>query len=254
MSVSIGIRSYLDAASSTERDSLEEHSSLVDVIERMDGLFRRLVAGRWRSDAHPICGFLGMNAHANFLAASTAAFRGQSPATFMLLRGSLESALYAFLISLCRDDGEAWMARAQDPVRAKALFSANRGIQKLKLRDQNLAAMAKETYEWMIDFGGHPNPRSIVDHVRVAEQESNGDVSMSLIYINSAESLAVVRAIAACIENGCMVLAILAHTFPEHDDSADVFSQAWEIFREFEQYAIEDGYLSSDWSQSSSTE
>jgi hypothetical protein len=206
-----------------------------------------MVTGRRQGGSHPICGFLGMNAHANFLAASSAALRGQSPATFMLIRGCFESAIYAFIASLSRDDAEAWMDRTENPVRAKALFSANRGIQKLEARDRNLAVMAKDSYEWMINFGGHPNNRSIVDHIRIEDTLANGDIPFSLIYLNSPGSLAVVRALAACIENGCMAVAILTHTFSDHDAASSVFPQVWEIFKEFEQIAIDEGYLDREW-------
>jgi hypothetical protein len=102
-----------------------------------------------------------MNAHAAFLAAASSALRGQSPATFTVLRGCIESAAYALLVSLDKSDGDLWLARRERPDEMKAKFNVNRAVQKLSF-DPELAVKLKDTYQWMIEFGGHPNPRSIV--------------------------------------------------------------------------------------------
>jgi hypothetical protein len=37
----------------------------------------------------------------------------------------------------------------------------------------------------MIEFGGHPNPRSIVDHIRIKNDESRDNHPISLVYMQA---------------------------------------------------------------------
>jgi hypothetical protein len=220
---------------------LDEHQAIVAVIDELDELFRGLVTGKSYSK-HPAGGFLAMNSHSAFLAAVGSALRGQSPPTFMILRGCVESALYAYLIAMDHTDGDVWLKRSQDPETTKAKFTANRAIQKLTPHDPNLAALAKDTYQWMIEFGAHPNPRSIIDHIRTKEPVAEG-YPFSLIYIHSTDSAASIRSLGACIENGCMCIAILCHAMPDHPRMPSTFERVWIVFKEFQEYVSKEGYL-----------
>jgi hypothetical protein len=132
---------------------------------------------------------------------------------------------------------------------AKARFTANRAIQKLSAIDPALATMVKDTYQWMIEFGAHPNPRSIVDHIRFKDRDPDGDHPTSLVYINSADSQAAIRALSACVENGCMVIGILCHTIPDHPAGSETFDRVWKLLKEFQDQLEAAGY----WSPSEST-
>lgn len=236
-----GIRSYLAAASSSEQESLEEHKDIVAYIDQLDDLFRKLVTGKSYS-RHPAAGFLGMNAHAAYLAAVSSALRGQFPPTFMILRGCIESALYSFLISLDKDEGDIWLKRREHPEIAKAKFNANRAIQKLEPCDPNLAAMAKGAYQWAIEFGAHPNPRSIIDHIRNNDSHPD-EYAFSLIYIQSPESVAVIRCLSACVENGCMAAAVIRQSMLKHPEGDVTFEKVWQLFKSFQTYLSNKGYL-----------
>lgn len=237
-----GIASYLKAAREAELGSVEEHKAFLPHAEELDRLFRALCTGRSHFK-EPIAGFLGISSHANYLAAISCALRGQSPQTFMILRGCVESAMYAYLIGLNREEANIWIKRREDPAKAKATFTANRTIQKLVSRDPNLAAMLKDTYQWMIEFGGHPNPRSIIDHIRPKQADADGNHPFSFVYIQSSDSGAALRALAACIENGCMAVALLAHTVQDHPEGASIFNSIWPIFHGFQKQMEEAGYI-----------
>jgi hypothetical protein len=241
MSSPSGIAPYLKAAAEAEAESLEQHQEFVRVIDELDGLFRGLVTGKSHS-VHPVCSFLGMNAHAAFLSAAAAALRGQAPATFMILRGCIESAAYALLVGLDKADGDLWLARREQPQEMKNNFSVNRAVQKLSF-DPNLAKMLRDTYQWMIEFGGHPNPRSIVDHIRFRNDESEDHYPVSLAYIQGAESVGLIRSLSATIENGCFAVALLCHAIPDHPDMPATFERIWPLFNGFQKYLADEGYL-----------
>jgi hypothetical protein len=236
----VGIMPYLNAAYEAELESLDHHHQFLQTLDELDLLFRGLVTGK-SYNKHPAAGFLAMNSHAAFLAAVCSALRGQSPPTFMILRGCVESALYAYLVGMEKADGDIWLRRSQDPETAKKKFTANRAIQKLGAHDQNLALMAKDTYQWMIEFGAHPNPRSVLDHIQVREQDADGYRPFSLIYIHSAGSGAALKCLTACIENACISIAILCHAMPGHPAKPATFERIWILFKEFQEQVAKAG-------------
>jgi hypothetical protein len=246
MSSPAGLRAYLQAANESEIECLKEHEYFIGLFDDLDELFRRLVTGKIHGTfgAHNV---LAMSAHADYLAAVGAALRGQSPATFMILRGSLESALYAYLVSVDSADGDIWLNRHKDLEASKSRFTANRAIQKLRAHDPNLADIARDGYQWMIEFGAHPNPRSILEHVRFNEAHADGDRPVSLIYIQSSDALAVIRCLSACVENACAILAVLCHASPDHPRMGETFSEIWNIWREVQRKMKADGYLAEDY-------
>jgi hypothetical protein len=164
----------------------------------------------------------------------------------MILRASLESALYAFLISQDRADGDLWMARSENLQQVKSLFTTNRATQKLKTCDPNLAALAKEAYDGLIDFGAHPNPRSIISHLKVENPDSNGDLPVSLTYLHSTASFEVLRSLIACIENACFTIAVLCHALPDHPAMQACSNRAWELVGDLQRQLVANGLLSPD--------
>lgn len=235
------IYAYLKAAEAAERDSLEEHKGFLAFAGELDRNFRTLVTGQAYC-SHPAIGLLGMNAHASYLAALSTALRGQSPPTFMVIRGCIESAAYAFLIGDQQSDGDVWFRREQDPHAVKARFTVNRAAQKLMLVDPNLSELLRSTYEWAIEFGAHPNKRSILDHLREGDPHPDGH-QFSLTYIHGSDSLAVLRCIAACIENGCVATALLSHATPGHPEGERVFVENWELLFRFQKHVADEGYF-----------
>jgi hypothetical protein len=244
MSDAKGLKSYLKTASETEAECLRQNADFVSIIVELEALFASLVEG----EAHGkiLAHLLAVNAHAQFLVAVQTALRGQSPGTFMLLRGALESAMYAYIASLSDEDAEAWGNREKDPQKAKALFTANRAIQKLQGDDADLAAVAREAYEWMIEFGAHPNKRVVFDHLRFKEETTEGHIPVSFIYIHSADSLATVRALMACLENCCLVIAIICKALPEHPMVVGMAEKIAQHFNAASQVAKEKGFLGED--------
>jgi hypothetical protein len=236
------LRNYLKAAAEAESESLQENTLFLRFLDELDGLLRRLVCGVMYSP-HPAAALLAINAHADFLAAISAALRGQSPPTFMLLRGAIESALYAFVASLSKENADIWINRADNKAATKKLFNANYAIQKLNPIDPNLAELTREAYDWSIEFGAHPNPRSVLDHVRFKEEADDGHIPVSVVYLHSSDSKDAARALSACVENGAMIIAILCHSIPGHPDVGTIFKRGWKLSKEFQKDLEEEWQL-----------
>jgi hypothetical protein len=112
-----GLSAFLKATNHNELECLTEYPHFVEFIDKVDGLFRNLIAVELRGDR--VAATLFMNSHASFLAACRIAFSGQSPPTFMALRGALESALYGLIASQSEENGSVWLKRNEDLNRSR---------------------------------------------------------------------------------------------------------------------------------------
>jgi hypothetical protein len=117
---------------------------------------------------------LSMNAYMLFLAGVRVAMTGHVAACFPVLRTALESACYGFLIAKDADLSAVWADRHKDAdskkVCRKAFGSAVTDVAKLVEREQPGGGQwLSDAYDAAIDFGAHPNIKSVFGHVRILE-------------------------------------------------------------------------------------
>jgi hypothetical protein len=230
-----GLRAFLKAANENETESLSEYSGFLDFIDDVDCLFRLLIQVEIRGD--PIAATLFLNAHASFLAASRLAVSGQSPPAFMVLRGALESALYGLIASQSEENGSVWLNRDRDLARSRKLYTARNGLKFLGA-DPNLKAAATEAYELTIEFGAHPNARSVLEHLH----HDLPNRKVLLTYLSGVPSMPTARAIIACIETGIVISYLFPHVFPHHENALRAHRAATEIRRRLDRYLLDHGY------------
>lgn len=230
-----GLQAFLKAANENESECLSEYSDFIEFIDKIDNLFRKFIAVELQGD--PFAATLFMNAHASFLAAARLAVSGQTPPTFMALRGALESALYGLIASQSEENRLVWVNRDRDLKRSRQLYTARKALNLLR-NDPNLFAGASEAYELTVEFGAHPNARSVIEHLRLNEPHG-----VSLIYLQAISSAAVVRTIVACIETGLVILNICPHVFPDHKSAMDVHGEACKIRNDLNLHLRDKGYL-----------
>jgi hypothetical protein len=235
------LRAFLQAANESERESLAEYQDFIDFLDRIDALFRRLLNGEVSGE--PLTWMLFLNAHASFLAAVRIALSGQVPPTHMALRGALESGLFSLIASRSEENRTAWLNRDKDRRRSKSIYTAPNAM-KLLENDPNLLRSVREAYELAIDFGAHPNRRSLIDHLSFDEVTDDG-YPVSLTYLHGAPSTQSLRAIAACIEVGLTILFISPHAL-SIDRAGEAHSEAAQIRQEFDRFIREEGYYSDD--------
>jgi hypothetical protein len=234
-----GFDTFLRAATENERDSLVEYKEFAEYMEQIEGIFVELRAEK--IETGPLSGMLFLNAHACLLGAARIAFSGQSPPTFMVLRGAIESSLYALIASQSTDNTNIWLNRTSDPKRCKNLYRASNGIALLN-SDPNLREAISNAYEHSIEFGAHPNLRSILPYVKIETPNEKGQ-PIGLTYLNSINSVETLRSITACIETGILVLLMSPHVFPQHPIAAQMHARAAKILAEFQGFLVKRGNL-----------
>ena len=89
---------------------------------------------------------------------------GQITETWTLLRACLENSLYAFYIAENPEYAEVWTERHDSEVqkrKCKNVFVIGNMLKALNAKSENIAKEAKDWYDMSIDFGAHPNERSL---------------------------------------------------------------------------------------------
>lgn len=102
--------------------------------------------------------------HGSYRAAIRLALSGQVSETYPLLRVSLENALYGFYMAVYPKSQETWLRRHDDESylgKVKDEFKISKLWPCLKLADPKTHDIAKILYKETIDWGGHPNEKSL---------------------------------------------------------------------------------------------
>ena len=108
----------------------------------------------------------------NFFAAVSLATSGQLTESYAQLRVCIENAFYASYIKSQPSLAKVWGDRHQsDQSKKKCIDSFRIGdmIRSLESQNLKLGQRAKKEYDTCIDFGAHPNERSVIPNLKVAE-------------------------------------------------------------------------------------
>ena len=163
------LHTYLKTADATSESVLGLHPIVLELIERCDDLMAPLVSAGHET-LGPVSHPLALNAYFLFLASVRTALSGHPAAVHSTLRSALEYACYAFLIVEKEGLAEIWLNRnageeghkAYRKVFNQAVSEAAKAVTKY---DPEVESRITALYDAAIDFGGHPNPRSLQAHI-----------------------------------------------------------------------------------------
>jgi len=117
--------------------------------------------------------FLG-RAYGCYLAGVRLSTSGQLTEAYILFRGCLENALYAFYIENKPEFAVVWRDRyksEQHKKRVRGNFTIGKMIESLNKKNPKIGKFAKELYDKTIDYGGHPNIWSIASNIKFVEEK-----------------------------------------------------------------------------------
>lgn len=157
----------------------KEFSALVEI----DDLFREAIKAA--HNCKPYFAFLFiLKSHSAFLGAVKLALGTQIPESHMVIRGALENALYGFYIFKNPDLAEVWLRRDESKEkknRVRNLFQIKKILESLDKQDSKLGRAARILYERTIDFGAHPNEKSLSSSLKKTDLQ--GGVRLDLLYL-----------------------------------------------------------------------
>lgn len=231
------ITGFLTAAKENEADAVAHHADLLKLLDKVDDKFRALMNPC--ADDNPLCRIMVMNAHAYFLAAVRIALTGQAPPVFTTLRGSLECAFYALIVQEIPGSDLIWINRYADKKACRTTFVPSKAIRLLDF-DRNLASLAQESYDLLIDFGAHPNLRTVTDNLRVNEVPEG--TRITLTYLQMFDSLPVARSLLACFETGIVAVLLFTQVFRHTEEAQAIHASASELWTDLTKYLKEGDY------------
>lgn len=225
------LRSYLVATFENAQDHASEPPQLMFLVEQMDEIFQQEIFAH-DFEANPTAGLLVMNAYTMLLSAVRQAMSGHVVSTFPIVRTALESACYAFLIARDGDKADIWFHRHDSEKAHKACrdtFTVAKAVKELKAIDPVMAEYVQAHYDASIDFGAHPNRKSVVDHLEDTGPIGGEMHGFSLTGVYGRNSWHVNLGLLVCVEVGQAIAFLTAASAENHsliNERVDVF-QDW---------------------------
>jgi hypothetical protein len=167
----------------------------------IDAFYRQLIDNLNRSPDWFAALFV-LRTHSSFLAAVRLAVSGQLPETYMILRGTLENALYGFYISIRPELRETWLRRHDDAASMRAVkqeFQIGSIFKRLALANAKIGDITQTLYERTIDSGAHPNEQALM---QVLDMKQGADqIRFDVRYLTKGDELA----FGACLKTTAQV-------------------------------------------------
>lgn len=225
------IQSYLTATLENAQDHASEPAQLMHMVEQMDQIFHREIFDH-DIKINAVSGFLAMNAYMILLSAVRQALTGHVVTVFPVVRSALESACYAYLIAKDEAKHEIWLKRHQSDSALKKCrntFTVKNTINELKSLSPEMAEYVMALYDASIDFGAHPNQKSVVNHITDLGHKGDSFHGFELTGVYGRNSWEVNHALLVCVETGQAIVFLIAASAEDHpllNDRLHIF-QNW---------------------------
>jgi hypothetical protein len=162
-------------------------------------------------------GFVSMSlfarAYSCFVGAVRLSCSGQVTETWVLLRACIENSLYAFYIAGNPEYATIWAERGESEDHKKncrKVFAIGNIWKVLGEKSPSLTKAVKDYYDDTIDWGAHPNERSLFSNL---EKKQDGSGLMLNIF-NPSETL-MRHGLCAILSNVSLVFKIFALIYPD---------------------------------------
>ncbi len=174
-----------------------------DVTARLialDELFFRVSDG-WLNPQSEIAALLLLRCHASLRAAAGEAMAGQVVESYRQSRGMMENAAYAVRIHREPKLGEIWLNRHANEAgmkAAKAAFMHVNVLKAVKAANQHAGDRFEKLYQRSIDFGGHPNERSVTGSTKMTKTPGRREMLAVMLHGDDAAFNMGLKSVAQC--------------------------------------------------------
>jgi hypothetical protein len=172
-----GLTTFWDAARCNQFGTFV-NKPIYRKMAAIDNLFATISKG-WLNPDDEIAAMLLLRCHAAFRAAAGLAAAGQVAESFPMNRTVLEYAAYALHLHRNADVRKIWLDRHKDTAGMEASRDAlsHKKIKKtLEAANRHAAERFENLYEWTIDFGAHPNERSVTGNMKMIEDKGGREM------------------------------------------------------------------------------
>lgn len=211
------LTAFIQMATENIAATFHNKKKAFNILKEIDNYFM-IITDHLLNAPDFLASLLLFRTHSAYRAACRLSLSGQVPETFVLLRSCIEYPLYALHINSNKEAGEKWIDRHKDEESFKAAkneFKYGRVIKALETIDPSICRTSKLLYERSIDFGAHPNERSITSSLKVIEK---GDrVEYKQLYL-AKDSKHLSHGLKSTAQVGLCALYIFSHVFKERFD------------------------------------
>lgn len=209
---------FLSAADDTTRQLLATQPVGVKLVQEVDDFIRLRLYGE-DVQLNPVPAVLAINSYYSFLGATRIALSGQLVAVFPLIRHCLECACYAYLMTEKPELNQVWSDRhnGSDELRScrKTFGNAVADVAlSIKAKQEQLGSLIDDIYQASIDFGAHPNAKSIFPHISLSDVEEGTEVSLTCLY--GEYDIRCQQGLIACAETGIASMFVTALATNNH--------------------------------------
>lgn len=176
------LESYLSDIDDNMKDHKIKPPDVMYLINDMDVFFREEVFID-ALDLNPFSALLSLHGSMQLNASISQALSGHVVTVFPIVRSALEAACYAFIISRDENNGIIWQQRHDSKEQLKkcrAVFNVANAVKYLKKISEEMGQYVDDLYISAIDFGAHPNPKAIMNHLEYNPQPDDGQIHFSL--------------------------------------------------------------------------
>lgn len=164
---------FLELAQRNRYATFANKSEWYQKLSKLDDCFLRVGKG-WINPPDLVTPLLYQRAHSAFRAAAGLAMSGQVTDLYPQIRACLEYAAYGLHIGENPASVDIWLARHSGAAGMKAVkteFTVANVRESISKRDRHSAEVFDILYQRAIDFGGHPNERSVSGSMAMNEME-----------------------------------------------------------------------------------
>jgi hypothetical protein len=161
-----------DAARQNQFGTFVNKQRAYQRLSGIDALFAR-VSKDWRNPPDEIAAMLLLRCHSAFRTAAGLASAGQAAEVYVLNRAVLEYAAYALHLHCDASLRTIWLNRHQSPADLQAARDAlthAKVLRTVTAVNRHAAKRFEELYKRAIDFGGHPNERSVTGNMKMVDE------------------------------------------------------------------------------------
>jgi hypothetical protein len=175
---------FWDAARSNQFGTFVRKKPVFNRLVNIDRQFVE-ISKRWTNPQNELAALLFLRCHSALRTAAGHAAAGQAAESYVMCRSALEFAAYALHISRNPALGAVWLNRHDDPKSleaAKNAFSHRKVAATVVAVNRHAGERFDELYQRTIDFGGHPNERSVTSNMSMIKEP--GRRTMMIVFLH----------------------------------------------------------------------
>jgi hypothetical protein len=191
---------FLQETHQQQYASFHNKKDAVGRLVAIDELFVR-VSKKWLNPPSEVEAMLLLRCHAAFRAAAGEAMAGQAVECYRQCRGMLENAAYAVHIRRNPSLATVWLNRHQDEAGMKASKQAFQHIHvaaSVIAANRDAGKRFEDLYQRTIDWGGHPNERSVTGNMKMIEETDRRVMLAIMLHGDGVELDMALKTVAQC--------------------------------------------------------